>query len=300
MSILSTIFNPSILFFLGFTLLIVALLVVYFENKMREQNHKISSMLSLVSSLAEETNVIKTHLNYMNNANNTRVQYYESNNNPEINNLQNNKYLDKSLISVSDEDDEEDDDEEDDDEEDDDEEDDDEEDDDEEDDDEEDDDEDQDEVENTIKLGVSAVNQNDIKVLNLDDNDYFTLNNTLEKVDDNNDNYDDNYDNDNDDDNDDDDDLDDINFNKLSDNDSVSDDKKTHIKNQNNETENHDQINFRTINISNLEENNKNMEIMDYKKLSLNKLKSIVLEKGLITDPSKLKKHELLKLLIGE
>jgi hypothetical protein len=40
------------------------------------------------------------------------------------------------------------------------------------------------------------------------------------------------------------------------------------------------------------------MEAMDYKKLSLNKLKSIVLEKGLVSDPSKLKKNELLKLLI--
>jgi hypothetical protein len=42
------------------------------------------------------------------------------------------------------------------------------------------------------------------------------------------------------------------------------------------------------------------MEVMDYKKLSLNKLKSIVVEKGLVADSSKLKKHELLKLLIGE
>jgi hypothetical protein len=35
----------------------------------------------------------------------------------------------------------------------------------------------------------------------------------------------------------------------------------------------------------------------DYKKLSLNKLKSIVVERGLVQDSSKLKKHELLKLL---
>jgi hypothetical protein len=41
----------------------------------------------------------------------------------------------------------------------------------------------------------------------------------------------------------------------------------------------------------------KNIEVMDYKKLSLNKLKSVVLEKGLVNDPSKLKKQELLKLL---
>ena len=43
--------------------------------------------------------------------------------------------------------------------------------------------------------------------------------------------------------------------------------------------------------------NIKNVEVLDYKKLSLNKLRSIVTEKGLVTDASKLKKHELLKLL---
>jgi hypothetical protein len=36
---------------------------------------------------------------------------------------------------------------------------------------------------------------------------------------------------------------------------------------------------------------------LDYKKLSLNKLRSVVSEKGIVTDASKLKKHELLKLL---
>ena len=60
---------------------------------------------------------------------------------------------------------------------------------------------------------------------------------------------------------------------------------------------------LKSINISNLEEQvekkNKNIEVIDYKKLSLNKLKSIVLEKGLVTDSSKLKKHELLKLLLN-
>jgi len=45
---------------------------------------------------------------------------------------------------------------------------------------------------------------------------------------------------------------------------------------------------------------NKNIEVIDYKKLSLNKLKSVVLEKGLTSDPSKLKKQDLLKLLNAE
>jgi type II secretory pathway component PulF len=53
-------FNSTFFIFLATLLLVTALLVVYFEGKMREQNHKISSMLSLVSSLAEEFNIINT------------------------------------------------------------------------------------------------------------------------------------------------------------------------------------------------------------------------------------------------
>ena len=51
---------------------------------------------------------------------------------------------------------------------------------------------------------------------------------------------------------------------------------------------------FKTINI-NLEDSNN--ESIDYKKLSLTKLRSIVSEKGLSLDSSKLKKQDLLKLL---
>jgi hypothetical protein len=49
----------------------------------------------------------------------------------------------------------------------------------------------------------------------------------------------------------------------------------------------------KTINV-NLEEHNENV---DYKKTPLPKLRSIVEEKGLVKDASKLKKNELLKLL---
>jgi hypothetical protein len=49
--------------FLGILLLVVALVVVYFESKMRDQNHKIASMLSLVSTLAEDMNGVKMGLN---------------------------------------------------------------------------------------------------------------------------------------------------------------------------------------------------------------------------------------------
>jgi hypothetical protein len=54
---------------------------------------------------------------------------------------------------------------------------------------------------------------------------------------------------------------------------------------------------LKSINI-NLEESNN--ESQDYKKLSLTKLRSIVAEKGLSADTSKLKKQDLLKLLEDE
>ena len=47
------------LMILGIVLLAIAIAVVYFERKLREQNHKIASMFSLVSSLAEEVNSLK-------------------------------------------------------------------------------------------------------------------------------------------------------------------------------------------------------------------------------------------------
>ena len=52
MAVLSELFNPYFFMFLGI-LILIALLVIYYESKIREQNHKIASMLSLVSSLAE-------------------------------------------------------------------------------------------------------------------------------------------------------------------------------------------------------------------------------------------------------
>jgi len=59
MTSLVDLFNPTFLMFLGILVLVVALLVVYFESKMREQNHKINSMLSLVSTLAEDVGGLK-------------------------------------------------------------------------------------------------------------------------------------------------------------------------------------------------------------------------------------------------
>jgi len=58
-------FNPTLLIFLGILVLVVALLVVYFESKMRDQNHKIASVVSLVSTLADDMNGVKMGLNHL-------------------------------------------------------------------------------------------------------------------------------------------------------------------------------------------------------------------------------------------
>ena len=57
-----SLFNSTSLLFLGVLVLVSALLFIYFENKAKEQNHKISSMLSLVSSLTEEVHSIRRHI----------------------------------------------------------------------------------------------------------------------------------------------------------------------------------------------------------------------------------------------
>jgi hypothetical protein len=284
MSILSDIFNPTLLIVLGITLLLLALLVLYFENKMRTQNHKIASMLSLVSSLAEESGMIKTQLNHMNNGvislpNNMTNDTNDTN----VNISDDVKYFHPNLITVSDndaDDDSEDENSVNDSENDSD------------DSDSDSDDSDQDsdvDVENMDDLldndknkniTINEINVNDIKVLNLDnlDNDYYNVENENED--------------------DDDDILEDLNFDKLSDSDNESesndDEKKAELESN---LELNENSNLRSIKISTLEEDKKSQEVIDYKKLSLIKLKSIVVERGLVQDSSKLKKPELLKLL---
>jgi len=61
--------------------------------------------------------------------------------------------------------------------------------------------------------------------------------------------------------------------------------------------DNLDLNNLKSINILNLEEDTNKISNVDYKKMTIQRLKSIVQEKGLSLDSSKLKKNELLKLL---
>jgi hypothetical protein len=54
---------------------------------------------------------------------------------------------------------------------------------------------------------------------------------------------------------------------------------------------------LKTISITDLEDTNKKT---DYKKMSITKLREIAVEKGIVSDASKLKKNDLLKLLGDE
>jgi hypothetical protein len=278
MASLSDIFNPSLLIFLGILVLVAALLIIYFETKNREQNHKINSMFSLVSSLADEVNNLKfslAHLNFIPHIGGTN---YENKPLADEHNLSNfvqnqSQHLsqNQNLISVSDDDS----------------------------DDIDESDFDEDDLQsvdttddNDLELDDDNLSENNnIKILKLNINDETIINDSLDEEEEDLDELDD---------------LDDQSL--SSENSSSSSEKLLSIQTSviNNDLEqSQDNLNkteildisssdLKTINI-NLEE--ENIDIVDYKKLSLPKLRSIVSEKGLLNDTSKLKKNELLKLL---
>jgi hypothetical protein len=271
MAALADLFSPTFLMFLGILVLIVALMVVYFESKMRDQNHKIASMLSLVSTLAEDMNGVKMGLNQLavTRMGGSFPQNFEQ---P----LENSRVLYKqesNLIEVSDDDDDDDDIEENDDIDDDDIED----EDDQDDDDDEDEDDDNDESSHEVKvLKINMTSQNQYE-------DSLSENNL--EIDDL------------------DEELDDLDE-ELSEVKSLSS-KSSKLSDKLEETVYEKTFqeplsisaDLKTISI-NLEESHP--DSLDYKKLSLPKLRSIVSEKGLSSDSSKLKKNELLKLLGAE
>ena len=273
MTSLTDLFNPTFFMFLGILVLAVALIVVYFESKMRDQNHKIASMLSLVSTLAEDMNGVKMGLNHLAI---TRVGGSIPQNFQTPLEQSNTTFISKeenNLIAVSD---------------------------DEESDSESESDESED-AESELDLGSDDESESDnsesnydgkstnnIKILKININ----LDNNINDIDESNlefdkiDNFDDLEE------------LDDI----LSDNhsesgDSIKFEEKLDDINEEetvNEILNISSSELKTINI-NLEE--PHSDTIDYKKLALPKLRSIVSEKGLSTDTSKMKKNELFKLL---
>jgi hypothetical protein len=279
MASLVDIFNPSFFMFLGILVLVVALLVVYFETKMREQNHKMASMLNLITCMADEMNLIKIHLsNHITNnvVGGTGPTFQPSN--LETNDIH---IIKTDLIPVSDdsesesesdnhsensiEDDES--------------------------------DngsesssgsnsEDIEEIQNIIEIGdnsdikVLKLNLSNINDIDIDDsknvNDFEDLH-ELEDIEED----------------------DDLSIDSVS----VSSNDEDNVNENKNDNDNDEidisKLNLKSINISSLEEI-KNSTSVDYKKFTLSKLRSIVVEKELVVDSSKLKKNELLKLLGAE
>ena len=260
MASLTDLFNPTFLMFLGILVLVVALIVVYFESKMREQNHKINSMFSIVSTLAEDMTGMKMGINQI-----AGTQFLQPANERTFYQPLEEK-RDSTLITVSDDE--------------------------EEDDDEEDDDEEEDEEDIIVEEGsVDSISINNIEDVDVDD------------------------------------DLDELSDDELSEQEQIKvfklniskEEEKEEEEEDLNEESDMEELNsdndledleettpidpvskidtsdLKTISI-NLEEP---VEKIDYKKLQLPKLKSIVVEKGLASssDASKLKKAELLKLL---
>lgn len=254
---LSEIFTPAFFMVLAIVFIMLALLVIYIENKTREQNHKMASMLSLVSSLAEEINVLRFNfITFTNNYPGT------SKTNTTDSHLENNQSQNQLILVSDDEEEEEDSDDE------------------EEDSDDEDEEEDSDDENNkTIRINISENNedgddepevieigeQKEIKVLK--------VNNETNLEDANNENIQELEDLEND--------LADFDSDLESLNElekSSIDFKSIHISHLEESKTNEEAS-------------------IDYKKLPIQKLKSIVLEKGLISDANKLKKNDLLKLL---
>jgi hypothetical protein len=66
---LSDLFNTPFLISLGITLLLVGFLGMFLTQKMLEQNHKISSMLGLVSTMADEMNYMRARMQAIMNQN---------------------------------------------------------------------------------------------------------------------------------------------------------------------------------------------------------------------------------------
>jgi hypothetical protein len=277
---MSTIFSISFVICLAIIFILVGGVFMYFNQKITQQNDKINGMFDLVNTMAEEMNYIRST-----GGSSITLQPFASQTQQVLANLNGGfRQNENELIQVSDEDDDEDEDDEDDDDEDEDAE------------DEDDDQEDEDDEENNTK-NIKIINILSESIYGVDHNDV----EIIEEDDDiNNDSDDDSDESDNDDILDDEDDkpvelIDLINHDALEDHANYKtfliDDKIT--INDKEETNNIDLSMLKSINISSSSSN----ENIEYKKMSLNKLREIVVDRNLTSDSSKMKKNELLKLL---
>ncbi len=274
MSTLTPILSIPFLLSLGISLILIGFVGVFFYQKITEQNHKISSMVDLISTMAEELNYIRSRVQ-SGGAVNTLPSGSQPPTQIPLFNIQPAKSVD--LINVSDDDDDSEDEEEEDDSGGD-------------DDDEESDDSDSDEEEDEEE-------EENVRVINISDS---LLHSSQELGDveeipseENNDNDDMN------DSSEDDDDLDeDDKSSVVSEAESkVEVVKLNEVMEEPQEFEPESLLDIDATLLKSIHMTFPTSENIDYKKLSLNKLRQIVSEKNLSSDSSKLKKPELLKLL---
>jgi len=274
---LSDIFTVPFLVSLGITLLLVGLLGMFFVQRLQEQNHKMASMLGLISTMAEELNFIRGRLQMM--------SYVPQTGGPPLSQQQP-TFLSTTesdnLIPVSDGEDNSDD---------------------EEDSEEEDDSDDESEeegseessvlefnasIENIIELNPNNIAQT-VKIINFGELVNSQSENTNEDLED----------------------LDEIqeldDMDNLDDESSGESDDEENVINLEAEKEEElaenitqDNLSFiKSIDISNLEEQSESGSV-DYRKMSMAKLKSIAVAKGLIQENSKATKNAILKMLSSE
>ena len=257
---ITDLFSSSFLFSVAIIIILIGGIFAFISYRMAEQDHKINAMIGLVTTMANETQFFRSKIHAI-------QQQLDVANSDQLHSIHlstNNlgeKEITKNLISVSDDEyDDDDEDEEEDDEEDEEEE-------DEDDEEEEDEEEDEDEEEELDDDNVDKT----IKVITLSD-DNISMSH-----------------------------IENIADHKLIHLESLDEKNEASISNHLIEELNvtSDNNNFLSnISINDLGENedlqsSKN----EYKKLSLNKLREVVVSKGLTTDASKLKKNEILKLL---
>ena len=241
------IFSTSFLFSIAIILLICGGLFTYFSYKIDNQNHKLTSMVNLVSILAQDLQFVKNQLN----TNVSKIQMMDP--------------VNSDLISVSDGGDGEEDGDEDEDDEDDecDDE------DDEDEDDEDEDDEDEDEEEDVYRIDSEELQKYPFKNISLINETSIKENNEIKTI---------HLENP-------------ISFEET--NISLSNDTHNDLQVTS------DDISFlKNVTMPDFE-NGENIEDLQgsYKKMAINKLREVVVSKGIVSDASKLKKTEILKML---
>jgi hypothetical protein len=272
MSSLTPILSIPFLLSLGISLILIGFVGVFFYQKITEQNHKISSMVDLISTMAEELNYIRSRVQ----SGGAVTSLSGGSPTPQQIPLFNSQPVKTDLINVSDDEGDDSDDEEEDEESD------------EEscddDDDEESDDSDSDEEE-----------EENVRVINISDSLLHSDEHSgdVEEIpsEENNDNDDMN------DSSEDDDDLEEDEKSSVT----SEDDPKVEVVKLNEVMEEPQEfepvLDIDATLLKSIHMTFPTIENIDYKKLSLNKLRQIVSEKNLSSDSSKLKKPELLKLL---